>query len=170
MYKIGDQIVYPMHGAGTIIDIDVKEMLGEEYEFYILKMPIADIRISIPAANIDSMGIRPVMSMEDGQKVLEILRQDSTEMSNNWSQRYRENLENLKTGDPFEIAEIVRNLQIRDMERGLSTTEKKMLNNSKRMLISELIIAGSMTVEEAGDMIDEAITMDENFDEKEEEE
>lgn len=162
MYKVGDRIVYPMHGAGTIIGIEKKEILGEESMYYIMKMPIANIRISIPVDNIDSIGIRPVMSVEDGKKVMDILRQESTAMSSNWSQRYRENLENLKTGDPFEIAEIVRNLQIRDMEKGLSSSEKKMLNSSKRMLISELIIIGSMTVEEAQDMIDEAISVDEN--------
>ena len=163
MYNIGDKIVYPMHGAGTIVGVEVKEMLGEEYDCYILKMPIADIKIFIPVDNIENIGIRPVMSREDGKKVVEILKQESTHMSDNWSQRYRENLENLKTGDPFEMADIIRNLQIRDMERGLSTTEKKMLINTKRMLISELIIAGSMSVEEAKTMIDEAITLDENF-------
>ena len=167
MYKIGDRIVYPMHGAGTIIGIETKEMLGEEYEFYILKMPIADIRISIPVNNIDNMGIRPVMSKEEGREVLEVLSQESTQMSNNWSQRYRQNMENLKTGDPFEMAEIIRNLQIRDMEKGLSTTEKKMLTKSKRMLVSELIISGSLSPEEAMSMIEDAISVDEDFEEAE---
>lgn len=165
MYQVGDRVVYPMQGAGTIVGIETKELLGEDYQFYILKMPIANIRISIPVKNIESIGIRSVMSKEDGQKVMEILRSESTKMSNNWSQRYRENLENLKTGDPFEMAEIIRNLQVRDMERGLSTSEKKMLNNTKKMLVSELIIAGSMSVEEAQDMIDEAISIDEDLDE-----
>ncbi len=163
MYKIGDRIVYPMHGAGTIVGVETKEMLGEEYQFYILKMPIADIRISIPVSNIDNMGIRPVMTKEEGVAVLEVLSQESTQMSSNWSQRYRQNMENLKTGDPMEIAEIIRNLQIRDMEKGLSTTEKKMLTNSKRMLVSELIISGSLSAEEAMTMIDDAISVDEDL-------
>ncbi len=162
MYKIGDRVVYPMQGAGTIVDKKTKELLGMEKEFFILQMPIANIRISIPVDQMEKIGIRPVMSREDGLKVMEILRQDSTKMSDNWSQRYRENLENLKTGDPFEMADIVRNLQIRDMEKGLSTSEKKMLGKTKKMLISELIIVGSLSVEEARDMIDEAITLDEN--------
>ena len=162
MYKIGDRVVYPMQGAGTIVDKEMKELLGMEREFFILQMPISNIRISIPVDQMEKIGIRPVMSREDGLKVMEILRQDSTKMSDNWSQRYRENLENLKTGDPFEMADIVRNLQIRDMEKGLSTSEKKMLGKTKKMLISELIIVGSLSVEEARDMIDEAITLDEN--------
>lgn len=162
MYKIGDRVVYPMQGAGTIISKEVKELLGRRQEFYILQMPIANIRISIPVEQMEKIGIRPVMSHADGERVMEILRQDSTKMAENWSQRYRENLENLKTGDPFEMADVVRNLQIRDMEKGLSTSEKKMLNKTKKMLISELIIVGSLSVEEAGEMIDEAITLDED--------
>lgn len=162
MYKIGDSIVYPMHGAGMITEIETKEILGEEQDFYILKMPIANIRISIPVKNIENIGIRPVMTREEGLRVVDVLRQESSSMPSNWSQRYRENLENLKTGDPFEMAEIIRNLQLRDMEKGLSASEKKMLTNSKRMLISELVINGSMSVEEAREMIDEAISLDEN--------
>lgn len=161
MYKIGDRVVYPMQGAGTIVDITTKELLGERYQFYILKMPIANIRISIPVNNVEAIGLRPVMNKEEGERVMEILRQDSTSMPSNWSQRYRENLEGLKTNDPFEMAEIVRNLQIMDMEKGLSTSEKKMLNNTKKMLVSELIIAGSLSPDEAATLVDEAITVDE---------
>lgn len=165
MFKIGDRIVFPMHGAGKITAIEEKEILGEIKEYYIMTMPIANIKISIPVDNIESIGIRSVMSEEDGKRVMDILRSEKTEMNSNWSQRFRDNLENLKTGDPFEIAEIVRNLQLRDMEKGLSSSEKKMLNSSKRMLISELIIIGSMSVEEARAMIDDAISLDEEEDE-----
>nr|WP_072514676.1 CarD family transcriptional regulator [Ndongobacter massiliensis] len=162
MYKIGDRVVYPMHGAGTIVGVETKEILGEERDYLILAMPIGNIRISIPIDNLDSIGIRSVMSKEEGQEVLEILRQESSRMSSNWSQRYRDNMESLKTGSPVEMAKIVRNLQLRDIEKGLSTSEKKMLNSSKRMLVSELIIAGSMTKEEAMEMIDDAILDDED--------
>ncbi len=163
MFKVGDRVVYPMQGAGRIVDLVTKELLGEEYQFYILKMPIASIKISIPVDNINSIGIRPVMSVEEGERVMEILHAETTEMPDNWSQRYRENMESLKTGDPYEMAAIIRNLQVRDMERGLSTSEKKMLNKTKKMLISELVIIGSMTAEEAQSMIDEAITLDEDL-------
>lgn len=163
MFKIGDRIVYPMQGAGKIVGIETKEILDVEQQFYILKMPIASIKISIPVNNIDSIGIRPVMSQEDGKKVMDILHGQSTEMSSNWSQRYRENLKSLKSGDPFEMAEIIRNLQIRDMEKGLSTSEKKMLNRTKKMLVSELVIVGSMSADEAQSLIDDAITLDEDL-------
>lgn len=165
MYKVGDRVVYPMQGAGKIISVESKEIMGEEHSFFILKMPIANIKISIPVNNINSIGIRPVMSKEEGERVMEILHAESTEMPENWSQRYRENMENLKSGDPFEMASVIRNLQVRDMERGLSTSEKKMLNRTKKMLVSELIIAGSMSAEEAASMIDEAITLDNELEE-----
>lgn len=161
MYKIGDQVVYPMHGAGTIVAKETKELLGREVEFYILEMPLANIRISVPVEGIEEIGLRSVMTREQGQAVLEILGQQGEEMARNWSQRYRRNLENLKTGDPLEIAEIVRDLQQRDLEKGLSTSEKKMLNTSKKMLISELVINGSMNVEEARELIEEALMTDE---------
>ncbi|NLW52185.1 MAG: CarD family transcriptional regulator [Tissierellia bacterium] len=159
MYKIGDKIVYSVHGAGTIIDIKEIEILGEEKNYYILQLPINNIQVSIPVDEVDEAVIRPVISVDEGKKVKEILMADSTQMSKNWGQRYRENLESIKTGDIFEIAEIVRNLSALDVSKGLSASEKKMLNNSKRILVSELVIIGAMEKEEAEDMIDELITL-----------
>ena len=160
MFNIGDKIVYPVHGAGTIVDIEEIEILGDVKSYYIMQMPINDIRISIPVDGVDEVGVRPVISQDEGKKVLEILKSEKTEMSPNWGQRYRENTETIKTGDIFEIADIVRNLTLMDKNKGLSTSEKKMLNNTKRILVSELVIVGSMTKEEASEMIDDLITTD----------
>lgn len=157
MFEIGDKIVYPNHGAGTIDSIEKKEFLGEEKEYYILKMPIGSMDISIPIANIDKMNIRDVIGKEEGDQVLEILDQAPTEMSSNWNVRYRENQEILKTGDIFKIAEMVRNLAILDKEKGLSTTEKKLLNRARRIMASELVMAGSLETQKAEEMIDESI-------------
>ncbi|WP_297282251.1 CarD family transcriptional regulator [uncultured Anaerococcus sp.] len=157
MFKIGDKIVYPNHGAGIIDSIEKKEFLGEEKDYFILKMPIGSMDISIPMANIDKMHIREVISKEEGDEVLRILDGDPTEMSNNWNVRYRENQEVIKTGDIFEIAKMVRNLAILDKEKGLSTTEKKLLNRARRIMASELVMAGSLEKEKAEEMIDESI-------------
>lgn len=108
-------------------------------------------------SNIDKMNIRDVISKEEGDEVIEILDQDPTEMSNNWNVRYRENQEIIKTGDIFEIAKMVRNLSILDKEKGLSTTEKKLLNRARRIMASELVMAGSLNKDEAEQMIDESI-------------
>ena len=118
MFKIGDKIVYPNHGAGTIDSIEKKEFLGEEKDYYILKMPIGSMDISIPLSNIDKMNIRDVISKDEGDQVLTILDEDPTEMPSNWNVRYRENQEIIKTGDIFEIAKMVRNLSILDKEKG----------------------------------------------------
>lgn len=158
MYKIGDKIVYTIHGAGTIVDIQEIEILGNIESYYILKLPINDITVSVPVS--DSEGIRPVISREEGQKVIKILEADTSEMSKNWGKRYRENLEHMKSGDIFEIADIVRNLSVLNEEKGLSASEKKMLDNAKRVMVSELIIAGSLTKEEAIEMIDDAISLE----------
>ena len=157
MFKIGDKIVYPMHGAGTIDSIEKKEFLGEVKHYFILKMPIGDMDISIPTSKINEMNIREVITKEEGDKVLKILDDDPSDMSNNWTVRYRQNQEILKTGDVFEIAKMVRNLAILDNDKGLSTTEKKLLNRSRRILASELVMAGSLKKEEAEAMIDESI-------------
>ena len=153
MFKIGDKIVYPNHGAGVIDSIEKKEFLGEEKEYFILKMPIGSMDIS----NIDKMNVRDVIDKESGDEVLRILDDDPTPMPDNWNVRYRENQEVIKTGDIFKIAEMVRNLAILDKEKGLSTTEKKLLNRARRIMASELVMAGSLEKEKAEEMIDESI-------------
>ena len=137
MYKIGDKIVYAIHGAGTIVDIQEIDILGNVENYYILKLPINDIQVSIPESELGTSKIRPVISKEEGEEVLKILKEDKTAMSDNWGKRYRENLEQLKTGDIFETAEIVRNLTLLNEEKTLSASEKKMLNNAKRIMVSE---------------------------------
>lgn len=157
MFKIGDKIVYPMHGAGTIDSVEIKEFLGEEKEYFILKMPIGNMDISIPKSNINNMNIRDVISKEEGEEVLAILNGDPEELNSNWNLRYRENQEILKTGDIFKIANMVRDLVALDDEKGLSTTEKKLLNRARRIMASELVMAGSLDRKEAEKMIDESI-------------
>lgn len=157
MFKIGDKIVYPMHGAGIIDSVETKEFLGEEKEYFILKMPIGNMDISIPKANINKMNIRDVISKREGEEILAILEQDPKDLNSNWNLRYRENQEILKTGDIFKIANMVRDLVALDDDKGLSTTEKKLLNRARRIMASELVMSGSLERDEAEKMIDESI-------------
>ena len=157
MFKIGDKIVYPMHGAGIIDSVETKEFLGEEKENFILKMPIGNMDISIPKANINKMNIRDVISKKEGEEILAILEQDPKDLNSNWNLRYRENQEILKTGDIFKIANMVRDLVALDDDKGLSTTEKKLLNRARRIMASELVMSGSLERDEAEKMIDESI-------------
>lgn len=157
MFKIGDKIVYPMHGAGIIDSVETKEFLGEEKEYFILKMPIGNMDISIPKANINKMNIRDVISKKEGEEILAILEQAPKDLNSNWNLRYRENQEILKTGDIFKIANMVRDLVALDDDKGLSTTEKKLLNRARRIMASELVMSGSLERDEAEKMIDESI-------------
>ncbi len=157
MFKIGDKIVYPMHGAGIIDSVETKEFLGEEKEYFILKMPIGNMDISIPKVNINKMNIRDVISKKEGEEILAILEENPKGLNSNWNLRYRENQEILKTGDIFKIANMVRDLVALDEDKGLSTTEKKLLNRARRIMASELVMSGSLEKDQAEKMIDESI-------------
>lgn len=141
MFKIGDKIVYPMHGAGIIEGIEEKEILGERRSYYVLRMPIGEMKVMIPISNVDTIGLRKVIDGDEVRKVFNILQQEDSPMSNNWNRRYRSNMEKIKSGNIYELAEVVRNLSVRDKEKGLSTGEKKMLDNARQILLSELVLA-----------------------------
>lgn len=157
MFLIGDRIVYPMHGAGIIEQIEEKQILGEVRKYYILRVPCGDMKIMIPTENSREIGVRAVISTDEIEEVLGVLRAESTEMSSNWNRRYRENMEKLKTGDIYNVAEVVRNLMRTDKEKKLSTGEKKMLSNAKQILISEIILVKGIDHDAAEQMINSAV-------------
>ncbi len=141
MYNLGDKVVYPMHGAGKIESVEEKEVLGELKKYYILKMPIGEIKLMIPVDNVNNMGLRNIIEKDKVKDVFAVLEQSAEENTSNWNKRYRENMEKMRTGDIFELAHVVRDLSYRDKEKGLSTGEKKMLANAKQMLISEVALS-----------------------------
>lgn len=141
MFNIGDKVVYPMHGAGVIEAIEEQEVLGEIRKYYIMRMPIGDMKVMIPTNNIKGIGLRQVIDEEGVQRVLNILNDRSNTSTQNWNQRYRNNLEKIKSGNIYEVAEVVRNLMLRENDKGLSTGERKMLENARQILISELVLA-----------------------------
>lgn len=159
MFSIGDKVVYPMHGAGTIESIEEKEMFGNTAEYYIIKMPIGDMKLMVPTDSAENVGVREVSKLGVTPEVFSILEKPKAEYvyENNWSRRYRLNVDKIKSGDIFEVADVVRDLSHRHMERGLSTAEKKMLTSAKEILISELMLAQGMDHERVSDEIDEKI-------------
>lgn len=159
MFNVGDKIVYPMHGAGTIDSIEEKEVLGEKKQYYIINMP-GEVKVMVPTDHAESMGVRSIIDANGANKVLSILEKDETEMSDNWNKRYRDNLDKMKTGDIYEVADVVRNLSFKQKERGtLSTGEKKMLNNAKLILVSELVLAEHSSKDEIEQLVDNKIDM-----------
>ncbi|MDQ7793388.1 MAG: CarD family transcriptional regulator [bacterium] len=155
MFNVGDKVVYPMHGAGIIEAIEEREILGQRQQYYVMRLPIGEMKVMIPTRNVDGIGLREVIDHGEVCKVFEILRSQKTKMSTNWNRRYRANLEKIKSGDIFEVAEVVRNLILRDKEKGLSTGERKMLDNAKQILISELVLAQGIDETEARDLLED---------------
>jgi len=154
MFEVGDKVVYPMHGAGIIEGIEVKEILGEKQQYYILNFPMGGMKVMIPTEKVEEIGMREVISGTDISKVVQILGHPSPSLPDNWNKRYRVNLEKIKSGDIYEVADVVRDLMIRDRDRGLSSAEKKMLSNARQILISEMALSTSTAEDEIASMID----------------
>ena len=153
MFNVGDKIVYPMHGAGVIEAIEEKEILGEKHSYYVLKMPVGDMKVMIPIENSDEIGIREVINVNEADKVLKMFTKQKCHSVTNWSKRYRDNMVKIKSGDIYEVADVVRSLMLRDREKGLSTGERKMLNSAKQILISELILAKNSSQDDIENII-----------------
>ena len=162
MFNIGDKIVYPMHGAGTIDAIEEKNILGEKHNYYIIKMP-GEVKVMVPTDKAEEVGVRNIINKEEAAKVMSVLGQNETEMSQNWNKRYRDNMDKMKSGDVYEVADVVRNLSFKQKEKGLSTGEKKMLNNAKQILVSELVLAEHASQEEVEKLVENKINI--SFDE-----
>ena len=156
MFNIGDKVVYPMHGAGVIESIEEKEVLGETKKYYVLRLPVGDMKVMIPVTNYKDVGLRQVIDGDGVQRVFRILSEQSTSMSSNWNRRYRANLEKIKSGNVYEVAEVVRSLITRDKEKGLSSGERKMLESARQILISELVLATEMNEDKTKLMIERA--------------
>ncbi len=158
MFNVGDKIVYPMHGAGTIDAIEEKDILGEKQSYYILKMP-GEVKVMIPTNKAEEVGVRGIIDKEAASKVFSVLEENETEMSMNWNKRYRDNMDKMKSGDIYEVADVVRNLSFKQKEKGLSTGEKKMLNNAKQILVSELVLAEHASQEEVEELVENKINL-----------
>jgi len=157
MFKVGDKVVYPMHGAGIIESIEEREVLGEKRSYYIMKIPIGDMKVMVPMDNVQDIGLRQIIDTQEMSEVLGILQDKNSTMNVSWNKRYRANMDKIKSGNIFEVAEVVRNLAIRDKEKGLSTGERKMLENAKRILISELVLVKDIAEDQVKDLLHQVL-------------
>ena len=158
MYKVGDKVVYPHHGAGTVVKREKKDVLGEKREYLTIKILHNDMTVNVPADNAERVGLRKVIDEEAVKKVVKYLTSGGTEMPKNWNRRFKHNRDKMKTGDIYELAEVVRNLALRDGEKGLSTGEKQMYVKAKKILASELMYAKNMSEDEALEWLEETLT------------
>jgi len=157
MYKIGDKIVYPMHGAGIIEAIEEREIFEETKPYYIMQIVSEGLQILIPVDKVDDIGVRTIVTQPVIDEMIEILKLPMDVMEKNWNRRYREHLERLETGDIFEVAKVVKNLILLDRLKGLSTGEKKMLNNARNFIVSEMVLIQDKDKEEILDLINSSV-------------
>ena len=157
VYEIGDQVVYPHHGAGKVVKKEAKTILGETREYLTIKILHNDMTVMVPSENAGKAGLRRVIDEETVQKVLSVLCAECSEMPKNWNRRFKHNRDKIKTGDIYELAEVVRNLAVREQEKGLSTGEKQMYTRAKKILASELMYALDKNEEETEVHLDDLL-------------
>ena len=158
MFNIGDKVVYPMLGAGIIEGIEEKSVLGEKQNYYIIKMP-GEVKVMVPTAKAADVGVRDIIDSNATSKVFKVLESSTAEIEMNWNKRYRDNMEKMKSGDIYEVGDVVRSLSFKQKEKGLSTGEKKMLLNAKQILVSELTLAENSKKEEIEEMVNSKIDL-----------
>ena len=153
-FELGDNVVYPHHGAGKILKKENRTMLGQERVYLTIKILHNDMTVMVPSEKAAQVGLRRVIDEETVQKVLAVLADEVSEMPKNWNRRFKHNRDKIKTGDIYELAEVVRNLAVREHQKGLSTGEKQMYTRSKKILASELMYALEMDEQEAEEHLD----------------
>jgi len=158
LYKVGDKVVYPHHGAGTVVKKEVRDVLGQKREYLIIRIAHNDMIVQVPTENAEKVGLRRVISEEMVEKVVRALTGSGTQMPKNWNRRFKHNRDKMKTGNIFELAEVVRNLAVRNNEKGLSTGEKQMFVKAKKILASELMYAKDMNEDEAAAWLDDVLS------------
>lgn len=157
MFRQGDKIVHPMHGAGIVENIVEQKVNGITRDYYVLKLPVRSMVVMIPVDNCVEIGVRPVIDSEQADRILEQLSGIEVEFDPNWNRRYRDNMDRLKSGDLLQVAGVIKGLMQRDGERGLSTGERKMLHSAKEILISEIVLAQSVSYEDVEQRITAAL-------------
>ena len=154
MFGVGDTVVYPQHGAGEILDIVEQDFQGVPRLFYNIRILHNDMTVMVPVDGVEKAGIRPVMTEPMVDEVLGVLRDDPTKMPKDWNRRIKHNREKIKSGDVLEIADVLRNLALRQQEKGLSTGEKQMYGKVKRLLASEVMCAKRIREDDALRLLD----------------
>jgi CarD family transcriptional regulator len=157
LYKVGDKVVYPHHGAGTVVKKESREVLGQKREYLTIKILHNDMTVQVPCENADQVVLRRVIGEKEVGVVLKAMTGGSTEMPKNWNRRFKHNRDKMKTGDILELAEVVRKLSLRDHEKGLSTGEKQMFVKAKKILASELMYAKNMDEDECHEWLEEVL-------------
>lgn len=157
MFRIGDKIVHPMHGAGIVDGIVTRKVNGVLRDYYSLRLPAGDMMVMIPTESCREIGVRAILTGDQVEQILHQIVSLEVALEPNWNHRYQENMLRLKSGDLLEVAKVVKSLMLRESRRGLSTGERKMLHSAKQILISEIGMAQSISFQEAESRMDAAL-------------
>ena len=153
MFKCGDKILYPMHGAGVVENIEMKNVLGKDREYYIVNLPTKNMKVMIPVERSDTLNLREVIDSTSIPEVFSVFKEGYVDQGLNWNKRYKYNLEKVKSGNIYELADVIKDLMLRDQEKGLSTGERKMLNDSKQLFVSEISLSSGRGKTEVENLI-----------------
>ena len=155
-FKVGDRVVYPHHGAAEVVRLEKRAAFGEdeEQDYLVLRMTHGDMTVAVPADRAEDVGMRWPISVEDVDDLFEVLARRDVREPANWSRRYKNHQEKLKSGDVYQVAEVVRNLALRDRAKGLSAGEKTLYNTARSVLVSELSFALDVSEDEASLRVD----------------
>ena len=157
MFRVGDKIVHPMHGAGIVDEIVERKVNGIVRDYYSLKLPSGDMLVMIPTDTCEAIGVRSILTGAETEQVLGEISHLEVQMDTNWNHRYRDNMLRLKSGNLLEVAKVVKGLSGRDSRRGLSNGERKMLHSAKQILISEIVLSQNTTYEDVEARINTAL-------------
>ena len=161
MFLIGDRVVHPMHGAGIIENIIEERLAGKLGRYYVFRMPVGGLVLKIPTDNCGSIGVRALSTAAQIEEIFHKIPSLPVEINSNWSRRYRENMERIKSGNLLEVARVIKTLMRRDKQRGLSNGERKMLHSAKQILLSEVVLVEQAPYQEAEKRIDRAMLSEE---------
>jgi CarD family transcriptional regulator len=154
MFKVGDKVVYPHHGAATVKKKEKRvNPAGDKVEYLVLEVAYSDLVLFVPEGKVEQIGVRNVINDKEVLEVVAVLEKTETRTPSNWSRRFKNHQEKLKSGDIYQVAEVVRNLTILDNEKGLSAGEKRMLSTSRNILTSEMSFAIGIEREEVEDLL-----------------
>jgi len=153
-FQVGDKIAHPLHGAGIIDRVELRRINGKDREYFVMKLPVGEMRVMIPCDGCSEIGVRPVMDAAAIEKLFEAIPGIEINMTSNWNKRFRENMDRIKSGDLLEVCSVIKGLILREAERGLSTGERKMLHSAKQIVLSELVLADGCSFGEAEARLD----------------
>ncbi len=157
-FKVGDRVVYPHHGAAVIEKKEKRLAFGEETEYLVLRMAHGEMMLSVPVNKAEEVGMRWPISTEDVEDLFDVLGKRDIREPANWSRRFKNHQEKLKSGDVYQVAEVVRNLALRDRSKGLSAGEKSLFNKARSVLVSELAFALDVSEDDAQARVENALT------------